>query len=136
MRYLPFVFSRIAFVLLPFIWFLGIVLLVTGGCRKVEHIEQAGLYGRWDIMRAEKNGRETPYLRNGYFKINQDGTMTINITGEDESGRYTLDNNKLIMDEAKTFDIQLLQNDSLTVKYLASPNTQFLIYMKKKDNAQ
>ena len=87
-------------------------------------------------MKAEKNGRETPYLRNGYFKINPDGTMTINITGEDESGRYTLDNNKLIMDKAKTFDIQLLQNDSLTVKYLANPNTQFLIFMKKKDNAQ
>lgn len=136
MRYLPFVLDRIPFDLFPFIGFLSILVLLAGGCRKAEHIEQAGLYGRWDITRAEKNGRETPYLRNGYFKINQDGTMTINITGEDESGRYTLDNNKLIMDESKIFDIQLLQNDSLTVKYLASQNTQFLIYMKKRDDAE
>jgi len=106
------------------------------GCKRNESIQAEGLYGKWDISKAERNGKETSYLRNGYFIINPDGTMTINITGEDENGQYTLENNKLTMQE-KVFDIRTLQNDSLTIKYEASPNSHFLFYMlKRKDDAQ
>ncbi len=137
MRNLPFVPDRISFISFQFFGSLVITLFFLGACRKAEPVEMEGLYGRWDITMAERNGKETPYLRNGYFKINPDGTMTINITGEDESGKYTLDKNKLIMDSDKVFDIQLLQNDSLTIKYVANPNSHFLIYMmKKKEDAQ
>lgn len=106
------------------------------GCKRNESIQAEGLYGKWDISRAERNGKETSYLRNGYFIINSDGTMTINITGEDEMGHYILENNKLTMEE-KVFDIKTLQNDSLTIRYDASPNSNFLFYMlKRKDDVQ
>ena len=135
MRNLPFVFDHVSFSFsFQFIALCSIVVFLGASCKNSEPIEQEGLYGRWDITRAEKNGRETSYLRNGYFRINQDGTMTINITGEDESGKYTIDQNRLVMDGDKIFDIQVLRNDSLTVKYSASPGTQFLIYMNKKED--
>ena len=106
------------------------------GCKRNESIQAEGLYGKWDISKAERNGKETSYLRNGYFIINPDGTMTINITGEDEKGQYILENNKLTMAE-KVFDIKTLQNDSLTIRYEASPNSHFLFYMlKRKDDVQ
>jgi hypothetical protein len=112
------------------------IFLFLSGCKRNENIQAEGLYGRWDISRAERNGKETSYLRNGYFIINPDGTMTINITGEDEKGQFTLENNKLTMEE-KVFDIKTLQNDSLTIRYDASPNSHFLFYMlKRKDDVQ
>ncbi len=115
----------------------GTIVLLLVSCKQSDDIQKENLYGRWEITKAERNGRETSYLRNGYFIINTDGTITINITGEDEIGKYSLDNNKLMMDGNKIFDIQALQDDSLTVKYIAAPNSQFLIYLlKKKEDVQ
>ena len=106
------------------------------GCKRNESIQAEGLYGKWDISKAERNGKETSYLRNGYFIIKPEGTMTITITGEDEKGQDILENNKLTMAE-KVFDIKTLQNDSLTIRYEASPNSHFLFYMlKRKDDVQ
>ena len=121
-----------------FLWgcCIAMIFLASISCKRTSEIQTEGLYGRWDISRADRNGKETSYLRNGYFIINADGTMTINITGEDETGKYVLENNKLTMDE-KVFDIQSLQNDSLTIKYDASSESHFLFYMlKRKEDAQ
>ncbi len=138
MRNLHFVVNRISFASLRvFPGYLILMVVLFIGCKQSDEIHQDSLTGRWDIAKAERNGRESSYLRNGYFMFNPDNTMTINITGEDEHGKYTLDNRKLIMEGDKTFEIQSLQSDSLTVKYLVSPTTQFLIYMlKKKDDDQ
>lgn len=112
------------------------IFFLLSGCKRNESIQAEGLYGKWDISRAERNGKETSYLRNGYFIIDPDGTMTINITGEDEKGHFTLENNTLRMEE-KIFDIRTFQNDSLTIRYEASPNSHFLFYMlKRKDDVQ
>ena len=137
MRNIPFVFDRYSFVSFRFIAILSLALFFSASCKKAEAIEMEGLFGRWDIIRAEKNGKETSYLRNGYFKIDRDGMMTVNLTGEDENGKYTVADHRLIMEGDKIFTIEMLRNDSLNVKYVVSPNTQFLIYLlKKKEDAQ
>ena len=106
-------------------------------CKKKEDIQYDSLYGRWDIMRAEKNGKETSYLRNGYFVINANGTMTLNITGEDENGSYQIEKNKIVMEGDKIFDIQSLQGDTLTLRYSIPSGTDFLFFMeKRKEDAQ
>ena len=114
-----------------------IFFVFTYACKQPEAVNQEGLYGKWDIHKAERNGKETSYLRNGYFIIQSDGKMTINITGEDETGPYTLDKTKLMMSGDKVFEIQDIKNDSMTMKYVASPETAFIFYMQKnKDNVQ
>ena len=115
--------------------FLFSVILIS--CKQKEDIRYDTLYGKWDITRAEKNGKETPYLRNGYFIINANGTMTLNITGEDESGDYQIEKGKLVMEGDKIFDIESLQGDSLTIRYSIPSGTEFLIFMQKnKEDAQ
>ena len=106
--------------------------VLVAACKQPESIEQDHLYGHWEISRAERNGKETGYLRNGYFIINRDGTMTVNITGEDETDQFLLDNNKIMMAGHKTFEIKSLQPDSLTMKYVMNSNTQFIFQMKRK----
>ena len=101
-------------------------------CKKKEDIQYDSLYGRWDIMRAEKNGKETSYLRNGYFVINANGTMTLNITGEDENGSYQIEKNKIVMEGDKIFDIQSLQGDTLTLRYSIPSGTDFLFFIGVK----
>lgn len=121
-------------------WFGPALLLCLGlvmcnSCKRPESISQEGLYGHWDITKAERNGKETDYLRNGFFIINPDGIMTLNITGEEEKGKYTMDHNKLILEDNRIFDIQSLRNDSMTISYAANSGSQFIFYMtKKKDD--
>lgn len=130
MRNLHIVSKRIS---LSAFWLAGILLLLVS-CKRTEEIQVEGLYGRWEITNAERNGKETSYLRNGYFIIQPGGSMTINITGEDENGKYVLDKNNLVMDGNRVFEIKSLQNDSLTIRYTTNSNSQFLFYMKK-DNS-
>lgn len=86
--------------------------------------------GKWEITKAERNGRETNYLRRGYFIIDRD-MMTINITGADEKGPYTMNSNKLVMGD-KNFELEIVKNDTMIVKYLAGPNSEFVFHMLKK----
>ena len=114
------------------------LLLAIVSCKKAEEISIENLYGHWDIRKAERNGEETSYLRNGYFIFKESGTMTINVTGEDESGNYMLEGNKLIMGGEKTFEIKSIHHDSLVVRYEpGSSGSEFMFYMlKKKDDVQ
>jgi hypothetical protein len=114
-----------------------LICVLLNSCKQKEDLQYDALYGKWDITRAEKNGKETTYLRNGYFVINANGTMTVNITGEDENGSYQVEKGKLVMEGDKIFDIQSLQGDSLTVRYSIPSGTEFLIFMQKnKEDAQ
>ncbi len=101
-------------------------------CKRSETIDQSGLYGKWDIVKAERNGKETHYLRGGYFVIGQDGSMAINITGQEEKGRYILEDQHLLLNDDKIFNIESLQQDTLIVTYIAASNGQFVFYMARK----
>ena len=102
-------------------------------CKQRDPVEQAALYGKWDISRAERNGKETPYLRGGYFIINQDGSITVNITGEDEHGKFVLDKDRIRMNDNKEFEIRTLTADSLTVTYSAGTQSDFIFYMNRHE---
>ena len=108
------------------------VLLVAGACRQQSTIQMEGLYGKWDIHRALRNGAETPYLRGGYFVIDQNGTMIVNITGTEEKGKFELDNNTLSLDNKKNFVVESLEKDSLSIRYIMNADNIFLFYLTKK----
>ncbi|MBK9981259.1 MAG: hypothetical protein IPP15_02340 [Saprospiraceae bacterium] len=109
---------------------LGTAVLFLFACRQGDTFQEGQLLGRWEITKAERNGRETEYLRRGYFIIEQ-SMMTINITGADEKGPYKMANNKLVMG-GKNFELEVVKNDTLIVKYLAGPNSEFVFHMLKK----
>jgi hypothetical protein len=109
-----------------------LIILSILACKRSETIDQSGLYGKWDIVKAERNGKETHYLRGGYFVIGQDGNMSINITGEEEKGRYILQDQHLQMNDDKIFNIDRLQQDTLIVTYIAESNGKFVFYMERK----
>jgi len=113
--------------------------LLTGflfilSCRQSSSINPEGLYGKWDIVQAVRNGKETPYLRGGYFIIEPNGSMTVNITGSDEKGPYTLKDNTLSINHEKDFIIESLQNDSMAIRYIMNANSTFLFYLNKSVN--
>lgn len=102
-------------------------------CKKPEEVKTDYMFGKWNITKAERDGKETSYLRNGYFIIDTNGVMTINITGEDESGKYLMEKNQLIMDQDRVFDIIKLNQDSMLVRYMSDTGSQFLFYMSKEN---
>ena len=107
------------------------------GCKPNNTFELEGLYGKWDIDKALRNGNETPYLRGGYFVIEQNGSMIVNITGTEEKGKFELDNNTLSLDEKKNFIVESLANDSLSIRYIMNGDNIFLFYLtKNKDEVQ
>lgn len=119
------------------IFLLPLTMLLAGACKQSSGIEQEGLYGKWDIVTAKRNGKETPYLRGGYFIIEPNGLMTVNITGSDERGDYNLDNNMLTLNDKMNFLIEKLHQDSMTVRYTSDTKQTFLILLTKhKDEAR
>ena len=108
-----------------------IVISLFISCRRGDSPEHEKLYGKWEIAKAERNGKETSYLRRGYFVINPNGTMTVNITGADETGPYTINNNKLVMGD-KNFEFQIIKPDSMVIRFVTSPSVRFAFYMQKK----
>jgi hypothetical protein len=121
-----------------YIWisvFLLTGLMTTWGCRQNPGIQQEGLYGKWDIVRAIRNGKETHYLRGGYFIIEPNGSMTINITGSDETGPYSLVDNTLKHNNKKDFVIESLHQDSLSVRYTMNAQNNFLFILSKNKDA-
>ncbi len=100
-------------------------------CQGKDGPQQQNLYGKWVIANAERNGKETSYLRKGYFIIDKDGMMTVNITGTDEKGKYKMKDNKIVMGD-KNFELKMVGSDSMVVTYMTSPKIKFIFYMQKK----
>ena len=107
------------------------VLGMSVSCKRGDTVEQEALYGKWDITKAERNGKETPYLRGGYFIIEKDGKIVVNINGSDELSTYTLDHKVIRTKDERTFVLQSVKPDSMTVHFVASPQSEFLFYMVK-----
>lgn len=110
------------------------LILLSGSCNQSSAVEVENLYGKWDIFKAMRNGVETHYLRGGYFIIDQGGRMTINITGEEEKGPFTFDNNRIAMDTEKEFIIESFHLDSMILRYPMNPESNFLFYLTKNVN--
>lgn len=132
MRNLNIVIDRIFPAFVQTNYLLIIVFCLLYSCRSDDSIQQNELLGRWEITKAERNGRETNYLRRGYFVFDPQ-MLTVNITGADEKGSYSLHKNKIVMGN-KNFELSMVQNDTMIVKYIAGPNSEFLFHMLKKRN--
>jgi len=100
-------------------------------CKRGDTVEQEALYGKWDITKAERNGKETPYLRGGYIIIEKDGKIVVNINGSDELSTYTLEHKVIVTKDERKFELQSVKPDSMTVHFVASPQSEFLFYMVK-----
>jgi uncharacterized lipoprotein NlpE involved in copper resistance len=107
------------------------VLWFAVSCKNGPEYQVESLYGKWEVEKAEKNGRETPYLRGGYFQFDDDGSMTMNITGEDEMGTYTLHQGKINFRGEKEFSIEMLVDDTLKMSYKAASDADFMFYLTK-----
>lgn len=117
--------------------FLLPLIMLAWSCKNSSGIEQEGLYGKWDIVNAKRNGKDTPYLRGGYFIIEPNGLMTVNITGSDERGNYNLENNILTLNDEQNFLIEKLHQDSMMIRYTSDTKQTFLILLTKhKDEAR
>ncbi|HJW31228.1 MAG TPA: hypothetical protein VJ508_18500 [Saprospiraceae bacterium] len=101
-------------------------------CKQKDDIQKDDLSGKWNIMKAERNGRETPYLRGGYFLFSKEGQMTVNITGDDESGTFTIKNNVIKLNGNKTFTLETLRPDSMILHYQINPQSAFVFYMARQ----
>lgn len=114
-----------------------VILMSTGSCKNNPDVEQEILYGKWDIFKAHRNGNETHYLRGGYVILDKNGTMAINLTGSEEKGPYTLKDKTIRVSNSKEFLIESLKPDSMIMRYVMSPESEFLIqFVKHKDEAQ
>jgi hypothetical protein len=86
-------------------------------------------------MKALRNGNETPYLRGGYFVIERDGHIIVNISGNEEKSSFTLDKKVIRTGDAKEFVLQSLKPDSMTVHFVANPQSEFVFYMVRHHEA-
>ena len=104
-------------------------------CKPKDIIQEEFLAGKWNIMKAMRNGNETPYLRGGYFIIGPDGKIVVNISGEEERTTYTVDRQVIKTGNDKEFVLKTVKPDSMTVQYVAGPQSEFVFYMVKQHDA-
>lgn len=116
-----------------FLVFAGILFSLTA-CRDNPTIRTQGLNGKWEIYSALRNGNETPYLRGGYFVFDAKGNLTVNITGEDETGPYAIDGDMIKINDKAMYRVQSLRKDSMDIHFVASPGSEFLFFLKKASN--
>ena len=105
------------------------LLVLMASCKPKDTINEESLYGKWDIVHAQRNGKETPYLRGGYFVIEKEGRSVVNINGSDEASTYTLSKGVIRTKDARTYVLQNLKPDSMTVHFVAGPQSDFMFYM-------
>lgn len=109
-------------------------ILFLAACRDNPSIQTQGLNGKWEIYHALRNGNETPYLRGGYFVFDAKGNLTVNITGVDETGPYTIEGDMITVKGRTSYRVQSLRKDSMDIHFVASPESEFLFFLKKASN--
>lgn len=106
-------------------------IMLFGSCKQHTDISADGLYGNWDIAKAVRNGRETPYLRGGYFKMQSNGSMVLNIAGTEEKGPFILEENIVRFNNQKDFVVESIQQDSLALRFVMNAENTFLFYLSR-----
>lgn len=109
-------------------------LLIFSSCKESPSISTQGLNGKWEIYSADRNGRETPYLRGGYFIFDAKGNLTVNITGKEESNPFMIEDNVIVLEGKENYTITSLRNDSMDIHYLMNPENEFMFFLKKALN--
>lgn len=61
--------------------------------------------------------------------IEKAGKIVVNINGTDEVTTYTLNKKVIRTDDAKEFVLQSVKPDSMTVHFVAGPQSEFVFFM-------
>jgi hypothetical protein len=120
-------FSRIVFIGIG-----GMLLFLS--CKDSSSISTQGLNGKWEIYSAQRNGRETPYLRGGYFVFDSKGNLILNITGKEERSPFSIEDNVIVLEGKENYTIASLRNDSMDIHYVMNPENEFMFFLKKTLN--
>lgn len=112
------------------------LLLLLGSCKQDIEVQEESLYGKWEITKASRNGKETQYLRGGYFIFQPDGMMILNITGSEEKGAFELRGQRIDFNDEKVFDIMSYRRDTLGIRYPLSAESLFEFYLARKKDDQ
>lgn len=93
----------------------GILFLTACGNEVTYQSDQ--LTGHWAVYGAERDGKNTTLLNGAIFQFMEDGSMNTNITGQENSGRFDLQDNKINFQgsEKMIFEIGTLHGDTLSL---------------------
>lgn len=98
------------------------VIIVTGifcltACKQDVSYNKDQLAGHWALYAAERDGKPTSTLDGAIFQFQDDGTMNTNVTGDEYSGPYEIQENKVTFQgtEPMTFEIIAFTGDSLSL---------------------
>lgn len=79
--------------------------------------KQVNLTGRWELRKAFRNQKETGNLAGTFFKFGDDGKMTTNLTGSDETADFTYEKDEILQKSFQPVKYQVKSSDdsSLTL---------------------
>lgn len=92
--------------------------------------------GAWEVVGAERDGKETETLNGAYFEFSDNGTVTSNYLGEEETSLYSLEASSITQtrpDQSHVnFNVERLGLDTM-VMTASIRNIPFRFVMKKID---
>ena len=117
--------------------FPGLILLTMGilltSCGPDSSLDKDALIGRWELRQATRDGKPTESLDQLYYEFIEDGSMKSNLAGQTESGKYEIDNEKLLQRDTKLEVDYLIESLSDSVMTLTTNlrNIHFKFVLEK-----
>ncbi|HLF65190.1 MAG TPA: hypothetical protein VI603_15605 [Saprospiraceae bacterium] len=101
--------------LLSVIFIAGVMYLTA--CKNEVSYHREQLTGHWAVYGAERDGKGTTLLNGAIFQFQEDGSMNTNITGQEISGPFDLEENKINFQgtEKMVFEIGMFHGDTLSL---------------------
>ncbi len=87
--------ATMKFHFVPFVALGLLFTILSSACGKDSDIDTTDLLGRWDIREAYRDGKSTDTMVGMYFEFSEDGQLTTNMTGADESYRFELSGDEI-----------------------------------------
>ena len=91
------------------------VMFTVGSCISDNAMHEEDLLGKWEVIGAQRNGKSTELVNGANFVFDDNGIMTTDITGSNDSGSITLEEPTL-MHHGKSevlYTINKLTQDSM-----------------------
>jgi hypothetical protein len=102
------------------------------GCKEESAYQSDALMGHWEVYDAERNGKGTTLLNGAVFLFEEENKMQTNVTGQETSGMYQLEQNVIVFTSAEQmeFKIAMLHGDSLALTTNIQ-NMNFILRLKR-----
>lgn len=100
---------------------LGLVVLFSfafSSCGNDNAVLLTELSGRWEITEAFRNGKATDTMEGMFFEFTEDGQLTTNMTGAEETYQYELDGDQIEQREGTIetdYTIESLESNQLVL---------------------